>query len=190
MDVEMFNRAAKATGDVVRNIGPDLMSAPTPCSEWSVRDVLGHLVENFRAVANDVAGQEAEGDAGSDLGDDPAATYDSATQRAAAILGEPGALEKTYKMPWGETPGQMLLGLAIGDTAVHGWDMAVATGQSYEIDEDIAEAVYAMTSGMMEPHGSWPRGDTFGPPVEVPDDASATDRAVAYLGRDPKAASG
>ena len=68
---------------------------------------------------------------------------------------------------------------------MHGWDLAEATGQKLVIDEDIAEAVYGTTSSMMQPNGSYPRGDSFKEPVEIGEDASAGEKMLAYLGRDP-----
>jgi hypothetical protein len=53
------------------------------------------------------------------------------------------------------------------------------------IDDDIAEAVYGMTSSMMAPLGDFPRGEAFGEPVDVPDDAPIADKMLAYLGRQP-----
>jgi uncharacterized protein (TIGR03086 family) len=79
----------------------------------------------------------------------------------------------------------MLIGLMIAETTVHGSDLARATGQEIAIDDDIAEAVYRSTTGMMEPHGKFPRGTSFAPPVEVSDDAPIQDKMLAYLGRQP-----
>jgi uncharacterized protein (TIGR03086 family) len=94
-------------------------------------------------------------------------------------------MEKEFAMPWGPTPGSAALGLALADAVVHGWDLARATGQEIVIDDDVAEAVYGMTSSMMQPQGSYPRGDSFAEPVDVGGDASPRDRMLAYLGRDP-----
>ncbi|MEA2452775.1 MAG: hypothetical protein QOG04_1485 [Actinomycetota bacterium] len=102
-----------------------------------------------------------------------------------ASFQQPGAIEKTFPMSWGDSPGSVVLGLALSDAVVHGWDLATATHQDYEIDEDVAQACYGMVTSMMEPKGDFPRGDSFAEPVEVPDDAPTADKLIAYLGRKP-----
>ena len=184
MDVEMYDRALERTSGLVRGLTPEELSAQTPCTDWTVRDVLSHMVENSAAVVSGVSGEQPSASAGGD----PAAAFESVGKEVGAVLAQPGALEKTYDMPWGETPGQMLLGLALADTVIHGWDIAAALGRPYEVDEEIVETVHAMTTSMLEPNGSMPRGPSFAPPVEVPADAPVMDRVVGYMGRDPKAA--
>ena len=185
MDVGMLDRAVRHTGGIVARISRDDLGSSTPCAEWSVRDLLNHLIGSYEMVAAGASGETVDV-AGTDYtSEDHAAAYDAAGARMVEAMSAEGAMERKFKMPWGETPGQVLLGLMVADAAVHGWDLAQATGQGANVEPDIAEAVYETTSGMMEPKGSFPRGDSFAPPVDVPDDAPAEDRMVAYLGRQP-----
>ena len=187
MDVAMYNRALETTTSLARGLTSEQLAAQTPCTEWTVRDVLNHLTENSTGAVGSLSGQQNV--SAPELGgDDPAAAFERIGREVGAVLAEPGALEKTYDMPWGETPGQMLLALILADTVIHGWDIAAATGQPYEVDDDIAQTVYGMTTSMLEPNGQMPRGGNFAPPVEVADGAPLMDRVVAYMGRDPKAA--
>lgn len=185
MDVAMLDRAMKTTYGVVTGITRDEFGSETPCPEWNVRDLLNHVIATFEAIAAGAEGQVLDRTATDYTADDHVAAYEAATARALEALSAPGAMGKTFAMPWGESPGQMVLGMTIADTAVHGWDLARATGQEYTADDDVAEAVYGMTKGMMEPQGMFPRGTSFGPPVEVPPDASIQDKMVTYLGRRP-----
>lgn len=184
MDAAMFDRAAKTTGAVVAGVSKDQLDDATPCTGWSVRDLLNHLIGQYEAVASGAAGEKLTESTDYTAGDHVAA-YEEAATRAREAFEAPGAAEKTFAMPWGDSPGQMVLGLAIGDAAVHGCDLAQATGQTISIDDDVAEAVYGMTTGMMEPKGKFPRGEWFAPPVDVPDDAPIRDKMLAYLGRQP-----
>lgn len=178
MDVAMFDRVVQATGGVVTDISPEQFEGATPCAEWDVRDLLNHLIGQYDMVA----GRPPEDDYTSE---DHVAAYYAASVRARDAFAAPGAMERNFAMPWGETPGAALLGLVIADTVVHGWDLARATGQDVAISDDAAQAIYEMTSGMMEPNGSFPRGTSFAPPVEVPADAPVRDKMLAYLGRRP-----
>ncbi|HEV2755512.1 MAG TPA: TIGR03086 family metal-binding protein [Actinomycetota bacterium] len=185
MDVAMFERAVQATGKIVAGTSKEDMEKSTPCTEWNVRDLLNHLIGSFETVAA-AAGAEITNAASTDFtATDHVAAYEGAAAKSVKALAAPGALERTYPMPWGDTPGEVLLGLMIADTVVHGWDLAKGTGQDATVDPEMAEAVYGMTSKMMQPLGSFPREPAFGPPVEVPDDAPVGAKMLAYLGRKP-----
>lgn len=186
MDASMFERTLKLTGEFVAGTTPEQLGNPTPCTDWDVRGLLNHLIGGCLAVATGASGQPFEASEDGDLvGADHVQSYNRAAADAAAAFRSPGAAEKTFAMPWGPTPGSMALGLAIADVAIHGWDLAKATGQEPAMDDDVAHAVYGMTSTMMAPLGEWPRGDRFDEPAPVPDDAPIAHKAVAYLGREP-----
>lgn len=184
MDVAMFDRALERTEEVIAGIPKEQLEGGTPCADWSVRDLLNHLIGQYEMVAAAGTGGAPPRDEDYTSGDYVAA-YRSASAQAREAFATPGAMEKKFAMPWGETPGQALLGLVLADTMVHGWDLAQGTGQEIAIPDEVAGAVYEMTSGMMEPIGSFPRGTSFAPPVEVPNDAPARDKMLAYLGRQP-----
>ena len=185
MDAAMLERAVQATGKVVAGTSKEQMDDATPCTEWSVRDLLNHMIASYEAVAVGGGGEPSGTGATDFTAGDHVAAYEAASARAIDALAAPGALEKTFKMPWGDTPGQVLLGLMIADTAVHGWDLAKATGQETPVEPDVAEAVFGSTTGMLEPQGKPPRGGSFAAPVDVPGDAPVHDRMLAYLGRRP-----
>ena len=185
MDAAMLERAVKAAHAVVAGISKDQLDDATPLTEWSVRDLLNHLIGEFDAVAAGAQGRKLDTSGEDYTADDHVTAYEAATAAANDALTAPGALERTFTMPWGDNPGEMLIGLMIAETTVHGSDLARATGQEIAIDDDVAEAVYRSTTGMMEPQGKFPRGTSFAPPVEVPDDAPIRDKMLAYLGRRP-----
>ena len=185
MDVAMLERAVDATQPVVAGTTAEHFEAPTPCTEWNVRDLLNHLIGSYEVVAAAGGGGVTNSAVTDFTATDHVAAYEGAAAKAVKAFAAPGALERAFDMPWGETPGDVLLGLMIADTVVHGWDLAKATGQDLEVEPELAEAVYGMTSNMMEPNGKFPRGDSFAPPVEVPADAPIEDKMVAYLGRRP-----
>jgi uncharacterized protein (TIGR03086 family) len=186
MDAEMYARALDRTRQVVAGVRRDQLAGPTPCGDWDVRALVNHLIGGCVTVAAGAEGRAV------DMAnpDDHAAgeileAYDRAAEDARAAFAAPGALEKEFTLPWGKTPGAAALGLALADAVVHGWDLARATGQEIVIDDDVAAAIYGMTTSMMEPEGQYPRGDSFAAPVEVPPDAPVVDRMLAYLGRTP-----
>ena len=186
MDAGLYERALSRTQKVVAGTSKDQLDDPSPCTDWKVREVIEHLIGGCRAVASGSKGEKGSFDQGKGAADgDYVAAFEEASADAIAAFAQPGALDKSFKMGWGDTPGAAVLGLAVADAAVHGWDLATATNQDYEIDVEVAEASYGMVTSMMQPEGDYPRGDSFGEPVKVPDDAPIADKLVAYLGRHP-----
>jgi uncharacterized protein (TIGR03086 family) len=181
----MYARALNATSRVVAGTRREQLDDPTPCPDWTVRDLLNHLINGCLAFAAGARGDPRSIDGEDQTGEDHVAAFEAASAAAIDAFKEPGAMDKVFKMSWGETPAQAALGLAIADAAVHGWDLTRATKQDMDIDDDIAEAIFTMTSNMMEPNGSYPRGEAFGEPVEVADDAPIVEKMLAYLGRQP-----
>ena len=186
MDAAMYGRALERTREVVAGTRADQLGDQTPCTDWNVHALLNHIIGGCLSVAAGAKGEKEQMSEDIDrVQGDHLAAYDRAAQAALEAFKQEGALEKSFTMPWGETPGAAALSLAIADATVHGWDLARATGQNMDIDDDIAEAVYEATSSMMQPKGNYPRGDSFAEPVDVGDDAPPPDRMLAYLGRTP-----
>jgi uncharacterized protein (TIGR03086 family) len=198
-EVSQLERALTATGAVVGAIRQDQWSDPTPCSEWSVADLLSHLTIGNFGFASAVdgtafAGSAAAAPAGrADIRPAEASTPDAdpveAYRQSAAAVTEafarPGALDRIVSVPFGQVPGRMALHLRITEVLAHGWDLARATGQPANLPEDLAEQELAFTLSKL---GDIPPGRRpFGPPRPVAGDAPAIDRLAACLGRDVSA---
>lgn len=185
MDVSMYGEALEATGRVVAGTKREQLEDPTPCTDWDVRTLLNHIIGGCASFAAGAAGKRLAMDAKDHAAGDYVAAYEEESAAALRAFGSPGALERPFALPPGDTPGSVALGLAIADAVVHGWDLASATSQEYVIDDAAAESIFGLTSGMMAPLGSYPRGSAFAEPIEMADDAPPADRMLAYLGRKP-----
>jgi uncharacterized protein (TIGR03086 family) len=181
-----YEQAASVTKALLANVKADQLDDPTPCASWQVRDLVNHLVGGsyFFAAA-------AKGESFGDGGDAPPdfasgdfrAAYDEGSAQAIAAFSEPGAMERTVKVPFGEFPGAAWLGLASTDTFAHAWDLAKATGQDTDLAPELAEQLLA---GARQSIPDDIRGDEpmpFAPEKDCPDGASAADRLAAFLGR-------
>jgi uncharacterized protein (TIGR03086 family) len=184
--VALLQRVVDETTSVIAEIGPDQLGEPTPCTEWTVRDVINHITGGATmfaisaeegSVPDDVVGQLVGGD---NLGDDYKGAWATASTRAMAVFAEPGVLDKTVKLPFGEMPAGVALNLAIFDVATHATDLARATGQSIS-DTGLLEAALEMGRQMISPELRQP--GVFGPEQPAPDDASVEDRLLAFAGR-------
>jgi uncharacterized protein (TIGR03086 family) len=186
VNIDMYERALERTRNLVHNTRRDQFDDPTPCTDWDVRTLLNHLIGGCISYAVGGSGERAHPPTGSDhVGTDHVGAFEDAAKGALEAFRAPGALDRTFSLPTGDTPGSAALGLALAEAAVHGWDLATATGQPAAIDDDIAESLYQMTTSMMAPQGPYPRRTAFEDPVDVDDDASPADRLLAYLGRRP-----
>ena len=188
MDATTLQQACDATERVVSRVRADQHGLPTPCAQWDVRDLLNHLLGTFSlgaALLGDTPPTVAMGPG--DLppvdlvGDDAAGAYRlGAEGLLAAAAGD--SLSRPHTTPLGEMPGAVLGGFTALDIVVHGWDLAVATGQDRALDDSLAEQVLAFARQTITDDTRAPR---IGPEIAVRDGASATDRLVAYLGRQP-----
>ena len=172
------------TGTVVTAIGADQWSAPTPCADWDVRALVNHVVAGNHWAARLGAG-ETIAQVGTDLdgdllGDDPVAAYDASAEPAARVFERHGAMDAMCAVSYGPVPGSMYAGHRFIDVLVHGWDMAVATGQDAELPEELVEACWRV----VEPQLAMLAGSgMFGDPQPIPTDADIQTRLLATLGR-------
>lgn len=182
-------QAIDATRQVINAIAPGQWQDPSPCSEWTVAQVAGHLVEgNFRfAILADGHPRPPLAELIATDDELPAAYGDSGVALLEAF-GQPGALDRIVTVPLGQLPGIAALRMRVVEILVHGWDLAVATGQRPEFPADLAEAGLAFTLAKLSdiPAGQQP----FAPAHQVAADAPAIDRLAACLGRDVGASSG
>lgn len=187
MDATTMAAACAATERIVENVRDDELGLPTPCHEWDVRSLLNHLVGSLMLGEALLSGSPPAVMMGpgelpeSDVLDpDPLKAYRAAAERLLATATD-DALAKLHSTPLGDMPGAILAGFTTLDIAVHGWDLAVATGQDPTLDEPLATTVLAFARQTISPEMRAPR---IGPEVSV-DATSVTDELVAFLGRNP-----
>lgn len=157
----------------------DAWDAQTPCEGWSVRDVVAHVIDTQRDF---LAGRDLYAGPAADLAD-PAAAWDAHRDHVLAVLGEEGTAEREYDGYFGRTTIAATMAHFYGwDLVVHGSDVARAAGQQWSISDDEAQELHATADGWGEALHS---EGICAAPVEVSEDASATARLLARLGRDP-----
>lgn len=153
--------------------------APTPCDGWTVRDVVAHAIDTER----DFLSRQGFGPGVPvDLADPPTAWRTHAAA-VAEVLGRDGVAEREYDGYFGRTTIAATMADFYGwDLVIHGSDIARATGQPWSISDEEAAALHATADGWGDALHS---EGVCGAAVPVADDASATDRLLGRLGRDP-----
>lgn len=182
--VALHDLALRRTGELVAGIGADQWDLPTPCREWNVRELVNHVVsgnwwvgELARGRTIEQVGDRLDGDV---LEPDPVVAYAQSAGAARAAFAEPGALEAPCAVSYGPVPGSVYAGHRIIDVAVHGWDIARATGQDDTLDPELV----AGCAAIVEPQLDLLKGSgVFATDVEAPAGADDQTRLLAHLGR-------
>jgi uncharacterized protein (TIGR03086 family) len=182
--VDLDHRAAAGLEAIIAGTSSDQWTAPTPCPEWTVRDLVAHVVSGNVKYTGIARGDDwRPGGPDIDLGGDPVVTYRRTVDAMLDAWREPGALEREIELPRGRRGrSEVALWIHLAETLVHGWDLAKATGQEPVFDPDAVEASLADCQSRVPPQRA--EGSPFRDPTSVGEDATPLERLVAYLGRD------
>ncbi|HSF27143.1 MAG TPA: TIGR03086 family metal-binding protein [Actinomycetes bacterium] len=183
---ELFRQAVDGFGRRVHAVAPDQWHDPTPCTEWDVRALVSHLVDEALWATPLLDGATLQ-DASTLVPADPLAGDQdpvSAWERAADALREELAermdLDAIVHLSYGDVPAREYVEELTFDFAVHSWDLARAVGADESIDPPILEAAWSYLGRHGEGLAASGR---FGPVVDVPDDADTQTRVLAATGR-------
>jgi uncharacterized protein (TIGR03086 family) len=168
--------------DRVRGVPPGGWDSPAPCDGWVARDVVRHLVEWFPGFLNAGAGVELP--AGPSVDEDPVAAWQVHSDGVQALLDDPATADKVLANPHiGKVPlDQAVSRFYTADVFMHTWDLSRATGQDERLDP---HRCAAMLEGMLPMDEVLRSSGQYGPRVEVPEDADAPTRLLAFIGRHP-----
>jgi uncharacterized protein (TIGR03086 family) len=183
--VAMLAAAAATTGEIIARVRPDQLDLATPCDEWSVRDVINHMIQGSERAVTILA----SGDGSSPrpplvdaTGDDPAGAFAAAAGPMIAAFQAPGARARPLRLRLGTIPAEAFAGFCAVDFLAHGWDIARATGQPTDYAPELHEAALAVAHGMLDGRSRDPM--PFNEEQPVPANASAADRLAAFLGHE------
>jgi uncharacterized protein (TIGR03086 family) len=176
---------------LIRGIPEERLKDPTPCPAYTLADLVEHvggLTLAFTAAATkDVAelgGQAPAGDA-SRLPEDWRSRIPQDLERLAEAWRDPDAWQGMTRAGGVDLPGEVAGLVALDELVIHGWDVAKASGQPYDVDPVTLDAVHGFVLQFSGPGQEELRAGLFGPVVEVPADAPLLDRVIGLAGRDP-----
>ncbi|MDJ1136167.1 TIGR03086 family metal-binding protein [Streptomyces iconiensis] len=184
-----YERAAEQLLRLVTAVRPEQLDLPTPCTEYDVRALLGHVVAGADRVANVGEGKSPDGpDVPEWTRDLPAGswpgTYEAARARLLAAWADDAKLDELVTVPWGKMPGRIALAGSVMETAAHTWDLARAIGWSGELDRTVGEFALAAAQQALPAEGR--EGMPFGEARQAPEGVDTYVRLAAYLGREPE----
>jgi len=170
---------------LVDNLRPGDFDRATPCTEFDVRQLCGHVVAAIdRATAIGSTGTfEGTSIEGPDVADDawPEA-FAAAFERELAVWGDDAVLGATVTVPWGQSPAAAALGVYTCELLVHGWDLAVATGQPVEADPALAAPMVERVRAFLPAGHRREAGIPFAEPVEPAPGAGPTEQLANWYG--------
>jgi uncharacterized protein (TIGR03086 family) len=174
----------------LRQVGDDQWDLATPCTEWSVRDLVNHLLLGTRMTVQLLAGStRADVVAGLDddlVSADPVGEFVALADQMEAGFGAADGLTGTVDHPMGEIPRQMFIGFRMIDNAVHAWDLARAIGADDQLDADLVSQLWddiQPQASMLAETGIFGQGASG----DVGEDAPTQTRLLDVLGRQASA---
>jgi uncharacterized protein (TIGR03086 family) len=177
--VDLFARATRQAEGVMARVTSEQLAGSTPCSEWTVQDLIDHMVGGTGYLLSALAGTQPQTRVGASIDD-----YRAGVASALTGLREPGALDRTCQSPlsfeW--TVGQAVAGTFM-DQLIHTWDLATATGQDATLDPELVAICSAMFLPDMPEMGR--SAGLIGAAVAVPADASPQAKLLGAMGRQP-----
>ena len=185
MDLQQLHQRGLDEFDrYMKEIKADQWGNQTPCVEWSVRDLVNHIVNEdkwtvplMEGATIEEVGDRFDGDL---LGDDPQGVWGVAMKEASNAVQEEGALERTVNVSWGQIPSSEYVFQLFNDHVIHAWDLAKGIGADDNLDQELVEALYEVAKPRAEEFAGY---GVFGTPVEVSDDADTQTKLLGIFGR-------
>jgi uncharacterized protein (TIGR03086 family) len=175
---ERYRRLSAQFEDKIKKVPDGAWGDATPCTDWTVRDLVSHMIE-MSQIHLSLVGQEAH--PGPSVDDDPVGAFAVTREQIQSDLEDPERAKVTFKHRLGRwTFAEAIENAVCPDLVVHGWDLARATGQDERIDPQEFPLVWK--SIKMVPDNLL-RGMACGPEVAVAADADEQTRLLAYYGR-------
>ena len=165
---QTLSRGLDQLETLLRSVGPDDQQRPTPCADWTVSDLVDHVVQSPSRFAAMVRGEQVDWAARTPYVDAPVVAYQ---EHAQALLAA-----------WAEHPdAQPGADWQCAEIAIHTWDLATALGRSTDdLDPQVAESGRAFMQASLTDDN---RSPAFGPELPAPEDADAYSRIAAFAGR-------
>jgi uncharacterized protein (TIGR03086 family) len=166
------------------SVRDDHWHAPTPDTEWDVKQVANHIIgENLwagellhgKTIAE--VGNKFDGDL---AGSDPAAAYRASMKVATEAVTAPGAMQAVCHLSFGDFSGADYSAQLFLDLLIHGWDIATATHQDTRLPPDLVDAcipIAQQITAMARSTG------VYGDDLPVSPDADQQTKLLALVGR-------
>ncbi|MGH8791784.1 MAG: TIGR03086 family metal-binding protein [Stackebrandtia sp.] len=183
---QQYRRAQLELSRVVAGIADEQLDLPTPCSEWTVKGLLRHLVAvnygEVAAFADEPYDQETDPRLDTDLRN----LYAEAADDAWKILAEDSALDRLVPFAGQDRPGWVRISFHFIDAFIHTWDLRRAVGRPAPLDQDLVPAALEVAGLIPDDDTARGPGKAFGPALPSSPEASDAERLLRLVGRSPE----
>lgn len=172
--------AAERMTRLVAGVRDDQLGDPTPCQEWTVGNLLAHVHQFTTVFTQNARKEQVRPPAG--LVPDWRAAIPGELDELSRAWREESAWQGRVSAGGVEMPAPDNAVVGIEELTIHGWDLAHATGQPFQVDDvnlDLVDRFFDLFGG--QDGGNGP----FGPQADAPEGATRLERTVARTGRDP-----
>jgi uncharacterized protein (TIGR03086 family) len=175
-ELESADMTFAVLADVVAGITADDLDRQTPCRKFDVAGLTDHLMNSITVIGGAVGAGLPPRDGSAPV---PRQIGDAA--RPALDAWRAHGLDGMVPFGDGEAPARMMAGILSLEFLVHAWDYAAALDRDLAVPDALAAYVDGVARQIITPQGRTKAG--FDDPIEVPDDASAMARLLAFTGR-------
>ena len=182
---EILAHAVRAVRPIVIGAADADLASATPCRQWRLAELAQHTLGTLAGLAR--LGRREALDA-----DDPWGTPTSEEPWSPRLVvrlddlaeawSAGGSWEGQVDMGGSSMPAPMVGDMVVAEVLLHGWDLARATGQRFQVSDEVAKE---LRRGIEETAEMGRQMGAYGPAVVVGDDATDLDRALGAAGRDP-----
>lgn len=174
---------------LVASVTDDQLGLPTPCTKYTVGDLVEHVGGLAAAFTGAARKQPAPG---SDQGGSGDASrleagwrerIDADLAELAEAWRDPSAYEGMTAAGGIDLPGDIAASVALNEVVVHGWDLATALGRPFAVTEADVAGCMAFAEPFSTPETTDERGDAFGPVLPYDEDDAPLTRLLAMMGR-------
>lgn len=166
-------------------ITPDQYALPTADDGWDVRTLCAHhvgTIDRARVIGAGGRPEDVDSIAPPAPDDRWADAYRAAAAQQWAVWADDAVLQRTVTVPWGEVSGADALAGYVREALVHGWDLAVATGQPSEADPAIVAPLLEVSEAFLPAGIRATIGAPFAEPVPPAAGAGPTERLANWFG--------
>jgi uncharacterized protein (TIGR03086 family) len=154
-------------------------SAPTPCPDWAVIDIVRHVVDVHRRTLSLLDGGESA--ATPSNGTEAVKAWRDASAAMRDALEDQDRATRIVSPRFGDMPFEDLASrMVCSDTLVHTWDIARATGQDEQLNTGAVDYAWLW---MQDAGDNLRVSGSFGPAVPPPPDADTQTLLLCFLGR-------
>jgi uncharacterized protein (TIGR03086 family) len=182
--LEQYTQALQEFDARMALVGADQWTAPTPCSDWDVRALVAHVVDEQRWVPY-LLGGGSVADAGDRFADDPLhedaqGAWSRASGAAREAFAADGALDQHVSLSYGDTSARDYLWEMTVDAAIHAWDLARGIGADDRLDAELVRRIHQAAEKDSERIAA---SGFYGTPIAVASGADLQTRMLGLYGR-------